>query len=370
MKSVGIITVHDIYNYGSILQAYATQKAIADLGYKAEIIDYKYPNPFHQQQQSLKSKALAKANAFLKDLLPGKKYSTYVNNYKTFTTKHYQLSKSSYPTVDSLMDNPPEYDIYLAGSDQIWRPEFVKGDPCFFLDFVKGKKKIAYASSFGCTSVPEKYKKSYAKFLKNFSAIGVREYAGTEIIKELTSIDAKVVLDPTLLLNKNDWMNVMKAPKVDSPYILCYGISSKDRYLEKLALHIQQKTGYKIIRINGKFYDYFNSNMKYILDAGPAEWLGFFANAAVILGQSFHATAFAVNFEKPFLSILRGKENHDSRQKQLLEILKLQHRSIVAGERFPDINNSFLKIDYSHVNEILKKERKSSLKFLATALNQ
>lgn len=368
MKSVGIITIHDIYNYGSILQAYATQKVVSDLGYRAEIIDYKYPNPFHGQKPTLKGKVLSKANAILKDFLPGKKYTTYINNYKSFTKKYYQLSAQRYPTVDSLMNNPPEYDIYLTGSDQIWRPKFIKKDPCFFLGFAKNKKKIAYASSFGCTSIPESFKTKYAEYLNQFSAIGVRELPGVEIVKELTGKEAQLVLDPTLLLTKEQWSDVLKPFNNKKPYILCYGNTTQDKYMEKLALHIQKTTGYDIIRLNGKFYDYFNKKMKYILDAGPAEWLGYFANASIILGQSFHATAFAINFQKPVIPVLRGDSNHDSRQKQLLKLLNLEHRSVTIGDSFPIVNKEFLEMDYTNPTEILKIERLKSLSFLTESL--
>jgi len=368
MNSVGIITIHDIYNYGSILQAYATQKVITELGYRAEIIDYKYPNPFHGRQPSLKNKIFSKTNALLKDLLPEKKYTTYVNRYKSFTKKHYKLSENSYPSVQSLMDNPPEYDIYLAGSDQIWRPKFIKGDPCFFLDFVKERKKIAYASSFGCTSIPHEYKAKYARYLKTFSAIGVRELPGIEIIKELTEKEAQLVLDPTLLLTDQQWTEVMEPSSNNKPYILCYGNTTPDKYMEKLALHIQKQTGLKIIRVNGKFYDYFNDKMEYVLDAGPAEWLGLFSNASIILGQSFHATAFAVNFKKPVVPILRGDENHDSRQKHLLNLLKLQHRAVNVGDEFPKVDANLFNVDYNNPTEILKIERMKSINFLKEAL--
>ncbi|MFZ2284905.1 MAG: polysaccharide pyruvyl transferase family protein [Lutibacter sp.] len=366
--SVGIITIHDIYNYGSILQAYATQKVIEDLGYNAEIINYKYPNAYHCQNQSLKGRVFSKLNGFLKDLLPGKKYETYKRNYSDFTNKHYKLSKEIFPTVDSIIKNPPHYNILLSGSDQIWRAEVMKGDPVFFLDFSKNKKKVAYASSFGSVSIPTEYHAKYRKYLNNFSAIGVREKTGVKMVKELTNINAELVLDPTLLLTKLEWMQVMEIQAKTEPYILCYGITSKDNYMERLALHIKKHTGYKIIRINGKFFDYFNKSMQYILDAGPAQWLGLFANASLILGQSFHATAFAVNFERPFIPILRGDDNHDSRQLQFLKLIGLENRAITVGDKFPEVDKSLLEVDFKAPIEVLDKERKNSIIFLINAL--
>ncbi len=372
MKNVGIITIHDIYNYGSILQAYATLRAVDKLGFRAEIIDYKYPNIFHSSEISslkkVKSMALKMGNSFLKDMLPGRKYQTYKKNYKNFTDKHFHLSEKRYPTVQSLMDDPPEYDIFLAGSDQIWRPKFVKADPCFFLGFAKDKKKISYASSFGCTSIPAIYQEKYARYLNSFDAIGVREKPGVDIVKNLTGKDARLVLDPTLLLDRGEWATVMKPHQSNRPYILCYGNTTEDKYMEKLALHVKKHTGYDVIRVNGKFYDYFNQDMTYILDAGPAEWLGLFANASLVLAQSFHATAFAINFERPVIPLLRGDANHDSRQLQLLEMLDLKHKAVTIGDEFPEINEQILDANYAVPAEILKAEREKSIGFLKTSL--
>lgn len=368
-KTVGIITIHDIYNYGSILQAYATQVVIESLGYEAELIDYKYPNPYHEQKKNIKAYVFGKVNAILKDMLPGRLYSSYKKNYVDFKEKHYKLSKNSYFTVESLMDNPPIYDRYVCGSDQIWRTKFMKGDPVFFLDFTNDKHKIAYASSFGSVDIPNNYIGTFKAYLEDFKSISVRESFGVNIIEKLVSKKAEVVLDPTLMLDKTQWENLM-APNNNNnePYILCYGLSLNDDYMERLALHIQKTTGWKIIRINGKFYDFFNKKINYVLDAGPAQWLSLFANASIILGQSFHATAFSVNFQIPFIPILRGNKDHDSRQKHFLILVNLEDRAITIGDEFPIVDESLLSVDFKESEDILNLERKKSKEFLIQSL--
>lgn len=374
MKKIGIATIHDIYNYGSILQAYATQRAVEKMGYDCEIINYRYPNEYHQRKGSLlnvlKSNFLFRVNAFLKNKLPGRKYDTYVKNYNDFKSKYYNLSPMRYSNLDELKNFPPKYDIYLSGSDQIWRPEFVKNDDCFFLNFVEGVKKISYGSSFSSTNIPEEYKETYKKFLNDYSHLGVREASGVSIIKNLTGKDAELVLDPTLLLSKKEWESVLKEFNSEQPYILCYGQNFGDSYMERLAKYLikEKYPNHKILRLNGKFYDYFNNKMEFVLDAGPAEFLGIFKNASIVLAQSFHATVFSILFEKEFVSILRGSENHDTRQLNLLSLLGLNERKVFIGEDFNKIDVLEKKIDYSVVNTVLGLEKEKSLNYLKKSL--
>lgn len=374
MKKVGIITMHDIYNYGSVLQAYATQKVIEDMGYNAEIIDYKYPNEYHKRKKSIlnaiKSFILSRGNSILKDFLLGKKSSTFLKNYQKFKEENYNLSTVRYNNFIQLKKNPPDYDIYVSGSDQIWRSDFVKNDEGFFLNFIDKGKKISYASSFGSTNIPKEYQSTYRTYLLNFNHLSVREKSGIDIIQKLTGKDSTLVLDPTLLLNKSEWNKMLTEFVSDKPYILCYGQNFGDSYMENLAKYISTDIfpNYKIIRLNGKFYDHFNTKIKYILDAGPTEFLGLFKSASFILAQSYHATIFSIIFEKKFISLLRGEEKHDSRQLNLLEILNLVDRKIYIGDDFK--MNNLLKndIDYNKVNRILEEEKKKSKNYLQNSL--
>ena len=370
-KKVGLVTIHDIYNYGSILQAYATQKSIEKMGYEVEIIDYKYPNEYHNRAGHIvnKSKAFALnyVNGFLKNLLPTGKESVYKNNYKKFKEENYNLSPNRYSNQGELVADPPAYDIYVSGSDQIWRPEFVKDDKCFFLDFVKEGKKISYASSFSSVSIPNEYLKTYAKYLEKYDHIGVREESGVKIIKKLINRDARLVLDPTMLLSKEEWNNVLIDFKSEEPYILCYGQNFGDGYMEKMAKEIAKSRNLKIVRLNGKFYDYFNKKMEFVLDAGPAEFLGLFKNAEVVLAQSFHATIFSLIFEREFIPILRGDSNHDTRQLNILKMLGLESRAMVVGDQFAKIDD-FATLDYRNINLRIIEERNKSLEYLKNAL--
>ncbi len=368
---VGLITIHDIPNYGSVLQAFATQRVVSGLGYDVQIIDYKYPNAHHvkgTKPQRARAAALRFGNAVLKDMLPGRPYTTYKNRYRQFKDKYYQISPTSYPTVASLMSNPPTYDVYLAGSDQIWRPEDTKADPCFFLDFAKHGRRVSYASSFGCINIPQQYRKIYSRYLNSFSHLGVREIPGQQIIKELTGREATVVLDPTLLMTLDQWQPYIEPFACDEPYIACYGLSLGSTYMEDLALHISKLTGYRIVRINGKCYNYFSRRMRYVLDAGPSEWMGILSGASLILGQSFHAVAFSIILQRPFFAILQDTPDHQSRQVHILKLLGLEDRAIRRNDTFPPCDGLNLAVDFRTANQRLIEQREQSLSYLKQAL--
>ena len=345
MKSVGIITKHRIFNYGSFMQAYATQRAIEKLGYAAKIIDYQYPNSFHATYPSLKDKVRHWTNNALKDLLPGRLGTSLTRKYKDAFDTYYHLTQY-YPTQKGIMDNPPDFDIYVAGSDQLWRPAFTNGDGVFFADFApKGKKRISYASSFGCLKIEDTYNGEYARMLGAFDELSVREKSGITIIKELIGRDAHLVLDPSLLLQAEEWRYIKKSSGIKGRYVFCYGMIGID-YVNRVAKELIGNEDIAIVRTNGNFFDYFKKDIHYILDCGPLEWLELIDNAEFVLAGSFHGTAFSIQFHKPFFSVLSGEENQDSRQINLLKMLNLQNNGLYVGdEDFPTKASVMYEVD-------------------------
>lgn len=212
----------------------------------------------------------------------------------------------------------------------MWRTELTRNDPSFFLEFASKGIRVSFASSFGALEVPAIYRDAVSKSLARMDLIGVREESGRSIVRNLTGRDATVCLDPTLMLGATDWLAYASAPKFDEPYLLCYGGGKGGArggdYVERLALEIARKRGLKIVRLNGKFYDYFNPRINYVLDAGPSEFLGFVANASFVVARSFHGTIFSILFHKEFASVIDANENHSSRQVELLHRLRLEDR--------------------------------------------
>lgn len=367
---IGIITKHCIQNYGSFMQAYGLQAAIEKLGYEVEIIDYVYPNKFHPTHKNLKALILHVINYICKNLLPGMPGKMFNKRYRDCWAEYYKLSKH-YPDRESIFSSPPIYDIYVAGSDQIWRPKFTNGDSVFFCDFApKGAKRVSYASSFGCLNIPNEYKESYKSLLLKFSKVGVREQSAVNVVSDLAKISSTQVIDPSLLLSSIEWRKLSLPSNRKKDYIVCYGRVEMD-FVHRIAQEFASLYNYDVVRINGKFYDYFSRNIKYVLDAGPKEWLGLIDNAKiVIIGGSFHGTAFAIQFHKPFISVLSGNEDHDTRQKNLLNNFGLQDLGIYDNSNdIETLNSKIFNIDWDSVDARLDTLRQQSFDFLRDCLN-
>lgn len=380
MKKIGIVTILKTNNYGAELQAYATQEALKKMGYKAEIIDYLfYKNPKHVQTDKSKPVFLFSTKKRLAEWLYPimekiKSFSHQKDNkirIKRFDEFHLQNTSQSktFQTIDALYDEQLDYDVYMVGSDQVWNPGIYSSLLPYMLDFAPDdKKRIAYASSFGVSAIDESQQRFYKEHLKKFDAIGVREKNAVELVKQISDCDATWVLDPTLLLNANDWETVAKqCSAIDEPYILLYELTPCP-YIAKLAYAMSKEKGLQIVRVckNAAVEDK-DEYILNIIDAGPAEFLGLFANADLVITNSFHGTAFSINFNKEFYTITPKRKHNNSRQKSILELFDLEDRLISEDT---DINNiSRELINYDKVNSILCKEREKSYSFLKKAID-
>lgn len=371
---VGIITIHKINNYGSVFQAFALQNICEKLGHQAEIIDYRFPNEF-QRSVGVKSASVkvSKKDKVLKYLyaLGLIKQHKGIANF----VQHYQhLSSKEFFNPNDLATDAPQYDAYLTGSDQLWNPNYCSGDPSFFLEFApEGKKRVAYAASFGVSSVGKEYAAKFSNYLKKYSDIGVRENSGVKLVEELTGrTDTEVVLDPTLLLNKEDWKKIAVPQRlVKEKYILCYYLNySFDSfpYVDNLAKHVQKITGYKVVKVARPPKNFYEPNTEHPVGASPEEFLALMRDAELVLTTSFHGTAFAVNFEKPLFSVVASRKSGDSRQMSLLNNVGLSDRVLEMGESFPTLES--LPCDYAEPSKKLENLRNHSIQFLKTALEK
>jgi len=370
MEKIGIITIHRIFNYGSVLQAFALQNVCESLGYEVEIIDYVFPNGSHNYLQSKKAiHKLSLEEKIAKYLYVIPLFRQH-KKIKQFIKKYLNLSKNTYFLPEDLKLNPPKYDIYLTGSDQLWNPRYTYGDSVFFLDFVQDNKlKIAYASSFGVADIESKYRDNIKKYLLRYKSISVRETSGQDLIKKLTGQQSNVVLDPTLLLDANRWNNYIIEPRISEKYILCYFLNytfDAFPYVDDLAEYLKEKTGYKLIKIARPPHDLKNRGDKFKISASPLEFLGWIKHAALVLTTSFHGTAFAVNFSVPVFSIIESRKSLDSRQLNLLESLGLENRILTIDDSFPEIDD--ISYDYSSAQSKLSELRESSISFLKQSL--
>lgn len=388
MKKVGIISCYFKHNYGSMLQAYATQKVLDNMGIASETINIDKNIDFAKGKRKYYIKQIANFS-FIKSKLGmiklkidkkinkqlAKNIKIRDGKYEEFKNKHFALT-NPYTTYQELSQICKEkYSNVIVGSDQLWLPVNVVAD-YYTLNWVPDEvNKISLATSFGISYIPNKYKEKYRKFLNRFNYISVREKAGQEIVKELTDKETSLVCDPTLLLDKEEWLTIQnKEPIIQDKYILCYFLGKNIEH-RKFAERLKEKTGCKIVSLNHadeyvKYSDIFADITPY--DIGPAEWINLIRNAEYICTDSFHGTVFSLINNKKFFTFRRynkkTKYSTNSRLDSLLEIVNLQERILEGTEDIEKVLN--MQIDYNKINEKLEKFRNESKKYIECALKK
>lgn len=342
MKKIGIVTINGNYNFGNRLQNYALQETLKKKGFNVETVWYL------SKKENIKliiKSVLSKFNMY-------KRYSNFSKFSKKYINvkyvKNYNISK--------------EYDYFVTGSDQVWNYTFPHFDENMFLSFSKKEQNISYAASFGVSSIDENKKQDIITGINNINYISVREDAGKEIIESLTNItDACVLVDPTMLLSKEDWDKISVKPDIlkDEKYILNYFLGDLSKNRKNEIERIAKINNCKIINIlkeDDPFYSY-----------GPSEFLYLEKHAFLICTDSFHSCVFALIYNRPFLIFDREQNeivNMNSRLDTLIKKFKLKNRRF-EGE----ITKENLEHDYTEAHEILEKEKIKSDLFLTKALN-
>lgn len=344
MKKVGTLTFNRAINYGAILQALALKEKVGAYT-ETEIINYAQPHI-----ESVYSYKDNKIKEFIRCIFFGKrdeKFRKVINEVS---------SQERYEKSDLEQVN---YEKIIVGSDQVWNYGCTENDESFLLPNIE-TKKYSYAASFGVSRLPEKHVEFFREQLSKFRYISVREKTGQNICKEQLGLSAEIVLDPTLLLTKEDWRELLNVQSNNKKYILFYAFGNNKNLLA-VAKRVSKLTGFPIYNISVRINDFFGN--KVIKSAGPKDWVELLYNAAFVVTDSFHATAFSINFNKPFYSFSYNKRA--SRITDLLDMLGLQDRFNPALE---DINLS-MEADYNFINNKLEEERKKSLVFIEKIIN-
>lgn len=363
---LGILTMHSVIHHGSVLQAYATQHFLEKEGYDAEIIDYQYPNIWHEQRglnvfkPGLRTKIARLLG--LKPFYRGRK------KIIRFQHKYYKLSKH-YETPESIAKQMPIYDVYLSGSDQIWNPKFTCADSVYMFGFLpEGNRIVSFSSSFACKQLPQEFIPLYKKNLSRYDALSVRENQGKDIIQNLLGRTVSVTLDPTLMLGQNDWKRFVKDSSDNGKYIYLYMLDyafDPKPYIYELTKYFCKKLKLKV-KTNVKIPDSYEIPFVDVSDAGIEDFLSYTCNAALVITSSFHGTAFAVNFGTPLLSVVPRK-GQDDRLSSLLHNLGLENCIVEIGTNFDNITPYYNK---GKEQEKLSNLRKASLEYIHTALNR
>ena len=367
MKKVAIMTWYQHKNYGTTLQALALQKVIKNLGYYVEGIDY-YSNGYYRETFLEKILSKQRIKEGIRNKVNRIRYGSVVDSkkeelYKKFIEDFIVFHKPT-QTASQLFCLNKEFDAFVCGSDQIWSPNEFNSK--YFLDFVKDDiKKISYAPSFGVTYIEDDcVRESVGELVSKIKHLSVREYQGADMLKEYYGIDAKVVIDPTLLMDANEWLSYSnKKYEVDSNILLCYFLGENERiwkHVEKIAK--LRKLNIAIIPVFPKDY---RRKYKILEGVGPAEFLSLFSKASYICTDSFHGTVFSILFKKEFKTFKRFNDNNPkSQNSRIVNILsKLELTDCLENKSI--LND---KIDWEKANGILKELRTDSINFLKKSL--
>ena len=369
MKKIGTITFHASHNYGSSLQAYALQEYVKKLC--KNNIEYKIINLRTKVQKEIYTNVFEQKNwkSYIKRLFVIKEkeqLSIKCYNFENFIHNKLDITKE-FSTLEELKKQNLGFDYYISGSDQIWNLTPVDFDWSYYLEFIHNAKKISYSASFG--PIKQNWTSEHKERIKNnlneYNHISVRELGSLNNIKDLINKEAKIHIDPTLLLTEKEWDKIIdKEPILKKDYILFYDLKWK-KTSTKIAKVLSKKFKMPVIItcFTGIKAQYSNFEKHY--DCGPLEFLNLIKNAKLVLSSSFHGTVFSIIFHKHFFAIDGDK---DFRINNLLTTLNLQNRTINIKDLKEKSNQAFDKINFSLTEDILNKERNRSKEYLLTAL--
>ena len=388
LKKVAIVSCYFQHNYGSMLQALATQMALDKLGIDNETINIE---GFRSEIKKAKIMYFAKAS-LTSDILLSKigmaktvarrklikdEYSSNSRirskRFDDFYKKNFRLSQK-YSSISDLSSKcASNYSSVVVGSDQLWLPANIAAD-YYTLSFVpESVNSVAYATSFGQSSLPADSSKMAAVFLKKLKHIGVREESGQKLVKKLAGRDVPVVCDPTLLFSGEEWMTIQKAePIVKEPYILCYFLGNNPPHRE-FAKRLREATGCKIIALVN-LDEYVKSDNDYAdltpYDVDPADFLNLIRNASYVCTDSFHCSVFSILYKKSFFTFRRytrnTKSSTNSRLDTLFNMAGLENRIFNGDEDVTKLMNQ--KIDFELANKRLQEEREKGYCYIKQAL--
>lgn len=364
MKKITILTLQNVRNYGSVLQALATQALFEDLGWEVDFFNYYRANISSIWQRCRtwnKNKGIV-----AKIVLPFILIPTFIKLDKTFLNflkKYLHVQKQRVSTIEDFKAIQLTSDIYCTGSDQTWNSDWNDGIlPEMFLEFVPDSvKKISYAASMGKGQLDEWEKAETKRLLQRYSAISVRESTAVDIINELGITGAVHVLDPTLQMPREFWMKWAKKPKEEN-YVLIYQLNTNPQFDAYASIFAKQK-GLKLLRFCTR-YDQIVKCGKSLLIPNVEDFVSYIAYAECVITDSFHATAFSINLNTNFISIYPN--SFSSRLASILEQTGLQHRHLTSYDDFSFVEN--MNVNFAEANRILDAERVKAIEFLRQAI--
>lgn len=360
------LTTYDVYNYGASLQAYALMTYLARLGHDVEVInyqpdyltrkyDYKWVNPESALSRYVITRALYRIMKYIQR-------QTTMGRKREFDEFNHKIIKETirvYHTFGELCKTPPEADLYIVGSDQVWNVFYETGrDPAFYLEFVNKGDKASYAASFSYLDIDEDNRERIKKSLETFKAVSVREYQGVNILSDM-GIHSSWVLDPVFLLTVDEWKEIMTVLDKTDAYILVYDFEGNEE-IEEFTKQYAKRHHLKIYSINDTYPRlYADRNFSSV---GPREFLSLIYHCDAFVSNSFHGTAFSIIFHKPLFVFERHRHKVNSRMESLLTMFQLGDHMITTTADYTRMIESHMNFD--EIDMIMKREIDKSKAFI------
>lgn len=371
---VALMTIFQVPNYGSVLQAFATQTVLEKLGYECDVINYNYPNDWHYRHGFARPSALKLRVKNALGML-GIHFNKFKAGIENFRKSRLNLTRL-YKDLDELTaEDWSGYGAMITGSDQVWNPRFLKGDSAFMLSFGKDVKRMSIASSFACDSLPSELIQKYKSFLGSYSAVSVREGSGLRILHDQLGLDCPscVMLDPTLLLSADEWTSELKlreksdCGKYVLLYILDYAFEPRPRILDIATKMKERYACDTIITFSEKDSPEVRELGAVSVEVRSVdEFVGYFKNATVVVTSSFHGTAFALNYSRPLISVCPQKS--DERQQGLLNELGIPSNGVVAASPIESIDTLDADYDTFKVQTALSARRQKHFEWIKASI--
>lgn len=375
---IGILTQPLHNNYGGLLQNFALQKVMIELGHEVFTINIDY-----KKQSLLRRSASLLKRLFLKlsgknirvfNIKPTLQETKIISQYTTsFIKRNINTTKLLNQKVNQESLKEYDFEAYIVGSDQVWRPRYSPQQSTFFLDFLEENNKIvkiSYAASFGVSELEFNVKQTayFGKLLRLFNAVSVREDTAVGLCKKHFDVEALHHLDPTMLLDKEVYTTIVKKENVDpSPGNLFTYILDKSTMKTNVVECISNKFKFKEFSVMPirSFTEPGKRNINDCVFPPVEKWLRGFIDAEFVVTDSFHGTVFAILFNKPFISIA-NKDRGLTRFTSLLRLFQLEDRLVIPSKKI-DFDN-IKDINWEKTNNILILEKEKSIKYLRNNL--
>ena len=377
---IGIITFHFVNNQGAVLQSYALQKYLSNQGHDVRIIDYRpkyhtvrydsWKNPIRyslwyfnmHKQDSIRRRSLLFTRSFLRCMY-WNLMGTHRTNSRVFNSfiSDKLTCTSKYESYKELQKYPPQMDAYITGSDQLWNPDLLDHDfdEAYFLNFGSNDiRKISYAVSIG-KKLSEDECRKINKLCEHLDAVSLRE-SSPELLKAIDR-DVHICVDPTLLLNADDYTDIESEVVEKEPYVFVYGLETSDD-IQQAVQQVRNMCGFRVINGSPSTVKLTDTNVINVSDYAPDRFLSFIKNAEFVVTNSFHGTVFSILYKKKFITV-----PHTTRGRRMIELLnKLGLTGVLWGSSEFSIDNG---IDYDSAYSKLTELRRASAVYLEKALS-